>query len=296
MPKEIQIDYELLKKPQAVLNTTMLTVMAYLAFFYFHPTNQYWMDSPEFAWKNTLQFVLIDQMLIECITTSIVFLLLRVYANKSRLNTLTLAPKHFLIYELKFLPILLAAFFFFNPFTQTVRFLYHYGLSSDWAVYFDQYFYSQTLYITYLIPSLVSGYVIINVNIFSQLHKKLQETSTIVEKKNAVSQRVKAIDDWGEVFLLTSDIMWIEKEDRKYFAVTTKGKFKVRETIAELEVKMDANKFVRINRGVIVNLDYMLNYSFWENDKYILRMNDKNDSEFVMSRQRLNKIKERLEV
>lgn len=41
----------------------------------------------------------------------------------------------------------------------------------------------------------------------------------------------------------------------------------------------------------LVNLEFVQNYSFWENDKYVLRMNDENKSEFVMSRERLQKIK-----
>lgn len=57
--------------------------------------------------------------------------------------------------------------------------------------------------------------------------------------------------------------------------------------------KLAPNAFVQINRSVIINLRELLNYSFWENDKYIVRMKD-SDKEFVMSRLRLKKIKDKL--
>ncbi|MBX2966344.1 MAG: LytTR family transcriptional regulator [Cyclobacteriaceae bacterium] len=47
--------------------------------------------------------------------------------------------------------------------------------------------------------------------------------------------------------------------------------------------------FFRVNRGVIINLNYLKNYSYWENNKYILRLN--NGKEFTSSRERIKNLK-----
>ena len=113
------------------------------------------------------------------------------------------------------------------------------------------------------------------------------------EKTKRKKERLWAQDEFGELFLEVSQIIWIQRSDRKTFAKTSSKEYLLRENISELEEKLDAYRFVRVNRGVIVNLSYLLNYSFWENDKYVVRIKGYS-KEFIMSRQRLNKVKDRL--
>ncbi len=113
------------------------------------------------------------------------------------------------------------------------------------------------------------------------------------EKNRKTKNRLWATDDFGEVFLDTAKIQWIERVDRKTFASTESDRYRLKENITEIEEKLDPEVFIRINRSVIVNLENVLNYSFWENDKYVLRIKD-SEKEFVMSRDRLNKIKGKL--
>lgn len=288
----LSLNYDLLKRWKAILLTSLIVVITYQVLVYFHPENLGWMQSDYFSWSNLVQFVLIDQILFECITVAILFYLIRQYARIFSLNQIKLNPKEILIYELKFLPVLLLAFFVFAPFTLTVRFLYHSLPSPDWSEYFDGYFYSTQLYIVYLFPSLLFGYGIINANLIVQYNEQLGRTKRILmkEKNKKTKNRLWATDDFGELFLDTVKIQWIERENRKTFAITDSDKYRLKENITELEEKLNPEAFIRINRSTIVNLEYVLNYSFWENDKYILRMKGSN-KEFVMSRDRLNKIK-----
>ena len=259
---------------------------------YLHPENLDWVQSDYFSIANTLQFILLDQFLIECISVAIIFQLIRIYAGIIRLDELRLGVKEIILYELKFLPILLVSFFFFAPFTLTVRFLYHMLPDPNWDIYFSDYFYSFKLYFNYLTPVLLVGYTIINVNLIYQYNLQLGETKRDLDKskKTKVKGRLWASDDFGELFLDVEKILWIEREDRKSFAKTDTDRYRLKENITELEEKLDPNKFIRISRSVIVNLEYVNNYSFWENDKYVVRMKE-NDKEFVMSRERLNKVK-----
>ncbi len=290
----LSLDYDLLKKWKTFVFTTLITQLVYQAIIYLNPNNLDWVGSEEFSLLNTLQFVFIDQFLIECISVAIIFQLIRLYAIRLKLTELKLNVRDILMYEVKFLPVLLLAFFVFAPATLTVRFLYHQLPNPDWEVYFNEYFYSTSLYFIYLAPVLVIGYSILNVNLIYQYNKQLGETATKLHKsKKAVTKsRLWASDDFGELFLDTEKIRWIERADRKTFAFTNADKYRLKENISELEEKLDTNKFVRINRGTIVHLEFVQNYSFWENDKYVLRMKE-SEQEFTMSRERLNKIKDR---
>ncbi|MTI39430.1 hypothetical protein [Fulvivirga lutimaris] len=149
----LKLNYDLLKSWKAVMLTTLVVIIAYLAIIYLHPENLDWVGSDEFSVVNLIRFVLVDQFLIECITVALIFQLVRIYANKIGLMDVKLQPKELLFYELKFFPLLLMAFFFFAPLTLTARFLLHYFPDLDSAIYFNEYFYSLKLYVNYLPPT-----------------------------------------------------------------------------------------------------------------------------------------------
>lgn len=48
------------------------------------------------------------------------------------------------------------------------------------------------------------------------------------------------------------------------------------------------------NDGLLGNRRYVYNYSFWEYDKFILRMKDEALTEFIVSRERMRQIKSQL--
>ncbi|WP_436515091.1 LytTR family DNA-binding domain-containing protein [Ekhidna sp. To15] len=291
----LSLNYDLLKKWRPIVFTTLGIEIVYQAIIYLHPENLDWVGSEHFSLLNTLQFIFIDQFLIECASVAIIFQLIRWYGTKLKLLDLKLNAKDIALYELKFLPILLVSFFVFAPVTLTLRFLYHYLPGLNWDIYFSEYFYSVTLYFNYLTPVFLVGYIIINVNLIYQYNLQLGETKSDLHKvkRSQTKNRLWASDDFGELFLETDKIQWIVREERKTFAITESDKYRLKENITELEEKLDSSTFIRINRSTIVNLSSVLNYSFWENDKYILRMKN-SDTEFVMSRDRLHKIKHQL--
>ncbi|MEM8565252.1 MAG: LytTR family DNA-binding domain-containing protein [Bacteroidota bacterium] len=289
----LKLNYDLLKSWKVILVTAFLTVSFYLSIIYFSPENMDWIGSEYFSMGNLLWFVLVDQYLIECVTVGIVFSLIRVYAHHFNLFEIKLEPRHLFYYELKFLPVLLLSFFVFAPFSLSLRYLLHYAPNLDSSIYFEQYFYSVKLYLNYLFPVILFGYVIINVNLIKTYNEQLEVTkSDLSRSKKRKKDRLWARDEFGELFLEVDTIIWIQRSERKTYAQTSEEKYRLKETISELEEKLDPTKFLRVNRSAIVNLDHMLNYSFWENEKYILRIKNY-DQEFVMSRERLNRIKSR---
>lgn len=290
----LNINYDLLGRWKPIFITTLLVELVYQAIIYLHPENLAWVDSRDFSIWNLLRFVLIDQILIECITVTIIFQLIRFYGEKLKLTELRLNATGLVFYELKFLPVLLISFFFFAPLTLTARFLFHYVPDLNWTIYFDEYFYSAKLYINYLTPVLLIGFIAINTNLIVLYNGQLGETKQDLHnaKKPKLKTRLWAYDDWGEMFLELEKILWIERIERKSMTQTVEGdRYRLKKNISELESMLSPDQFIRVNRGTLVNLAHVLNYSFWENDKYILRMKDKENTEFVMSRERLQKIK-----
>ena len=62
----------------------------------------------------------------------------------------------------------------------------------------------------------------------------------------------------GRIFFLkTDEILWIEAEGNYVFLHTSEAKYIFREGISKLENKLNPQKFRRIARSVIVNLEYV---------------------------------------
>lgn len=291
----LAISYDLLKNRKVILITTFVMIMVYQAIIYFHPANQEWMSDGSFTWGNLLHYLFIDQFIIESIGVVILAALIRAYGQLLKLNSIKLSIGEIFLYELKFLPILSIAFFFFGPITLTSRFLLHYWPDLNWDIYFEQYFYSVSIYLNYLPAVLLIGYTLINVNLIAHYNQQLGQTQTDLHqaRRQNVKTRLFASDEFGDVFLEVDRIIWVERENRKTLATTLEERYRLKESISELEDKLNGDQFVRINRSAIVNLSHVSNYAFWENDKYILRLSHQ-DKEFVMSRDRLNKIKGKL--
>lgn len=281
----VKIDYSRLLSIKLILLTSTLSVLILLTAVYLHPANQGWWSSPQFSWSNLFRFIFLDQILIECITVFIIMVLIKFYGEKLNLTLVKADGRGIAKYQLYFLPIPFLAFFLFNPFTQTIRFFYHYFPDPDWAVYWEEYFYSPSLYLTYLPLSFLQVYGVLNYNLLTQMNRKRRQepVRSFIEVKTSLGKRL--IDK--------KEIIYCEKRKRKYMVYSGSGSFTVPFTISKLENMLPSDEFVRVNRAVIVKIDAIRSYSFWENDKYVVRI--EGDHEFVMSRKRLNRIRDRLE-
>ena len=122
--------------------------------------------------------------------------------------------------------------------------------------------------------------------------------SGAIGKKEGVAKDgdfLEVINNNGNIRSPVSQMLWIEKRDRVYEVKTTEKLYLVRKTLSELEGLLLPKGFIRINRAVIVNRAYVHNYSFWEYDKFILRMKDDGLTEFIVSRERMRQIKSQLQ-
>ncbi len=77
------------------------------------------------------------------------------------------------------------------------------------------------------------------------------------------------------IILKCEDIDWIESE-RNYLRVYKgNNSFLIRDTISNFEKKLDPNKFVRVNRSAIVNIEQISKIESDPNYNYFVVMNNK---------------------
>lgn len=83
------------------------------------------------------------------------------------------------------------------------------------------------------------------------------------------------VRDQGKIFpLQVADIESL-RSDNKYTAITSKGRsFLVRLPIASFETRLDPARFLRVQRGCIVNLDFVESMTPDENSQLVVQLRD----------------------
>lgn len=247
-----------------------------------------------------LHSLLLYYFLFELISVFIFIRLSDWYLYRIGMHRFKLSLPNLLKYQLMFLPLILGSIFVFGPITNTVRYLVLFFPDYTWHEYFPEYFFTGRMYINYMVPYLIFGFALLNVNLFLNYYDwqkaKIQELANRLAKpdeQSAYIQTIEAHDGQGEALLPVNEVWWFEVEGKNYKAYTQGKTYDMRLTLSELEQSLNPAVFFRVNRACIVNLKFVKNYSFWENDKYILRMVD-DKTEFVMQRARLKLLKSKI--
>lgn len=83
------------------------------------------------------------------------------------------------------------------------------------------------------------------------------------------------VRDQGKIFPLQVGDIECLRSDNKYTAITAKGRsFLVRLPIADFETRLDPARFLRVQRGCIVNLDFVDSMTPDENSQLIVQLRD----------------------
>jgi two-component system LytT family response regulator len=88
-------------------------------------------------------------------------------------------------------------------------------------------------------------------------HAQLGTLLAGLHKSGSYPQRILVPNGAKDSFVTTSEIVWIEAAD--YYARLHVGNktFMLRETIKQLSTSLDPNRFVRVHRSAIVNIDHV---------------------------------------
>jgi two-component system, LytTR family, response regulator len=249
---------------------------------------------------NYILFFSGNLFLFEIITIGIFSFLLRFYYKRFKLDHVGLTLKQLLIYELKWIPLFIFSIFIFGPITNFFRYLVVFFPFYGWSRYFPEFVFTGSMFLNYLFPILLWGFVIVNINLvwsYLSFNKKSKEqaSSNIVQPDMGhYLKTIECYDNEGSTMLSVDDICWFEVIEKAYYANLQDSKYQVKKTISELEENLDPLKFFRINRSQLVNLQYIKSYSYWEFEKYIIKLYSQ-DLEFLITRKRYKSLKSILE-
>jgi two-component system LytT family response regulator len=83
------------------------------------------------------------------------------------------------------------------------------------------------------------------------------------------------VRDQGKIFPLQVDAIECLRSDNKYTAIASRGRsFLVRLPIADFESRLDPARFLRVQRGCIVNLDFVESMTPDENSQLVVQLRD----------------------
>lgn len=108
----------------------------------------------------------------------------------------------------------------------------------------------------------------------SQLPEQLSSLISALNKQRNYLQRL-LIKITGRIIIIkVEDIDWIEAEEKYVQLHVGKDKYLYRETMSTLEQELDPQKFVRIHRSYIVQLDFIKELSPWSHGDYLVILKD----------------------
>lgn len=259
-------------------------------------------------------------ILPEIVTLFITITLINYFHNWLKLSAVDNDWRSIGRYELRLLPVLLISFWVFNPVTQTIRFLLarfpNYSLGDYWNQYIVD-TYAWSVYFTYLFPVTLIGYTALNISLLQDFLQQRREAQELAEAEAAKAAQealalsatflpkpivpspflsyLKGKNLLGELDFPVNDVYYFTIEERFYYAELAKGRYMISKTLNELEAELDPSQFFRIKRDYIVNRQAVLNYAYWENGKYIVRVNTPEGHDIIVPRARMQEFREWLQ-
>jgi two-component system LytT family response regulator len=108
----------------------------------------------------------------------------------------------------------------------------------------------------------------------------------------AAPDRIAIRNNGRVIFLKLGEIDWIEAADNYVCLHCGKDTHILRETMSELEARLDPVRFIRVHRSAIVNLDCVKELHPWFRGDYRVMLND--GTELTLTRNHREKLESRL--
>jgi len=130
----------------------------------------------------------------------------------------------------------------------------------------------------------------------NRFRSSLRRAVARVEQDRGPQQTVRdrvAVRNNGRVVLVKlDDIDWVEASDNYVCLHAGRETHVIRETMNELELRLDGTRFVRVHRSAIVNLDRIRELQPWFRGDYRVILRD--GTELTLTRSHRNKLESRL--
>ena len=293
-----KLSYTVLSNPFSIISATLLSSFINQSYSYQYPLCFTTLAGQDATFTSRAKQLIFEQFLLEALAVIILFLLLIGTAKKFGLNRFSKDLKSYLGYMVIFLPVIGLSFFIFSPVIQSIRYYYHFAPNWHDTVFYSAYLFNTKLYLGYFYQMLAIGYLFLNLNLLIEGVRRVKKTEAADDLLNSsYPDLLFAFDASGKIPLEVDEIVWIDREDRKYYAHRGQFTYQLKENITELEERLDPTQFFRINRSVIINIKNIKSYSYWENEKYVLRLdNNGREIEFIMTRRRVRELEKVLTV
>jgi two-component system LytT family response regulator len=95
-------------------------------------------------------------------------------------------------------------------------------------------------------------------------------------------------------FIELAQVTHFYAEDKLTFAATRAGNFIVDRAISDLERELNPQKFVRIHRATLLNLDYIEEINSWFGGRLTVKIKDGKRTQLTVARERVRDLKEKL--
>jgi len=106
--------------------------------------------------------------------------------------------------------------------------------------------------------------------------KEIKTLLQIIEKLSHTAQSDKVIGYDDEIMYIsnTKDILYFEAKDSSVYYRTSSQELKIREKLFEVEMRLSGDKFIRISRSIIINIDKVSSIAPWFNRRLIIAFDE----------------------
>ena len=134
----------------------------------------------------------------------------------------------------------------------------------------------------------------------NKLQQKNPDNSSVqklLDAWNPKSQFLRRVPSRSgdKIYILTDDqIVFIASDNKLVFAHSIDSRYLINYTLEELQSRLDPEKFFRIHRSSIVNLNYVDIIESWFAGGYKMRVKDKHRTELIISRSAGKSLRQKL--
>jgi DNA-binding LytR/AlgR family response regulator len=133
----------------------------------------------------------------------------------------------------------------------------------------------------------------------SMLNLQISENVGELERRvnggeRPVKKEIEKVAAWdGEeiIILDVGDVLFFTSEESETFVITKKGKYKMKDTLDVLELRLGAYNFFRCHRGFLINLNHISKISPWFGANSYISKFDGFPYEIPISRNRIKEMK-----
>ncbi|MBE6794733.1 MAG: LytTR family transcriptional regulator [Ruminococcaceae bacterium] len=93
-----------------------------------------------------------------------------------------------------------------------------------------------------------------------------------IKSRNSVTKKLMLYREDEQFLLSPSEVVYIEASDNKVQAITTSGIYDTKKKLYELKEQLGAEPFAQINKGTLVNIDFVKSVQAEFSGNYSLRL------------------------